>query len=114
MIEDLKIKCESVDLVETGEFQESAPDDFDLESALKGAIVITKDGRKVTDIKIVDANAPFSADCVDEYSTEEYRQGVSAVIHNATGQHEYPFYHNGGAHIYGGDNPADLVIKAGG
>lgn len=83
---------------------------FDLNLALNGASVTTKDGRKVTDIKVVNENAPFSAEDVDEFKGEEYIQGLTGVIHNLTGLHTYEFYHNGGAHLYGGNTQADLVM----
>ena len=84
--------------------------EFDLTLALLGHPVQTKDGRKVTDIKIVDENAPHSPHDVNEFLGEEYSQGITGVIHNLTGLHTYPFYHNGSSHLYGGTTEADLVM----
>lgn len=87
--------------------------EFDLTLALLGHPVQTKDGRKVTDIKMVDETAPHSADDVNETDGEEYSQGITGVIHNLSGLHTYPFYHNGGSHLYGGTTEADLVMSEG-
>ena len=82
---------------------------FDLEKALSGAPVQTKDGRKVTDIKVVLASAPRDSSYVDEYEGEEYIQGLTGVIHNTSGLDTYPFYHSGVAHKYGLATEADLT-----
>lgn len=83
---------------------------FDLALALAGSPVTTKDGRTVTNIQIVNPDAPRSAQSVDELRGEQYVQGLTAVIHNLSGQHTYPFYHDGGSHLYGGKTEADLVM----
>lgn len=82
---------------------------FDLKAALQGAEVRTRDGRKVTDVQVKIAEAPFSAQNVDEYAGEEYIKGITAVIHNEHFKDTYEFYHSGGSHIYGLETEADLT-----
>lgn len=87
---------------------------FDLKQALFGAEVRTRDGRHVTNVKVIDSMSPFSIrDAVDD--DENYKQGLEATIHNVNGsgnisEDVFNFYHDGGAHIYGGENGADLMI----
>ncbi|MCY9861398.1 hypothetical protein OTK49_02555 [Vibrio coralliirubri] len=83
---------------------------FDLSLALKGSKVLTRDGRLVTDIKVVDEKAPHSASVVDDLGGEPYTQGITVVIHNKCGASVYPYYHDGGSHLYGGKTDADLVM----
>ena len=81
------------------------PKKFNLEAALGGAKVQTRDGRNVSGIHVV------SDDRKTMYSHEPQPvQGLRATIHNSHGEGEYPFYKNGGAHLYLGDNAADLVM----
>ncbi len=84
---------------------------FDLEAALNGSEVRTRDGRKVTDVKIFDDGAPKSADEVDEYNDEVYFKGMSVVIHNVGGLHRHEYYHDGGSHLYGLATDADLTTQ---
>lgn len=84
---------------------------FDLKSALNGAEVRTRDGRKVTEIRVVDITAPYSASNVDEYAGEEYKQGLLADIENKNGKSTYPFYHSGESHKYGLETDADLTTE---
>jgi len=78
---------------------------FNLEDALNGAEVQTRDGRKVTGIKVV------SDDCKSMYAHEPKPiQGLMASIHNDLGIMEFPFYKDGGAHLYLGENSADLFM----
>ncbi|MGD1524271.1 hypothetical protein [Vibrio owensii] len=86
--------------------------EFNLQLALAGHAVETRDGRKVSGVKETNKDAPYSAESVDEFNGEQYAQGVSAVIHNKCGKSTYPFYHDGGAHLYGGRTEADLVMVA--
>ena len=78
---------------------------FDLQSALNGAKVRTRDGRTVTNVKVICDDVIF-----DDGVQSEYTQGLTAEIHNACGVCTYPFYHNGGAHKYLGQNDADLFM----
>lgn len=82
---------------------------FDLNAALNGASVQTRDGRTVTDIKIVTHDAPHSAESVDELNGGEYIMGIEAKIHNKHFSDTYPFYHSGGSHKYGIETGADLT-----
>lgn len=87
---------------------------FNLELALKGHPVSTKDGRKVTDFKIIDDDAPKSAKDVREYvdnaNHKKYYQGITAVLHNNNNTGVFPFYHDGGSHLYGSETQCDLVM----
>jgi len=85
--------------------------EFDLELALQGNPVKTRDGRKVSDVKVIIEKAAYSASQIDEYNDEEYIQGLTAVIHNPTGQHTHSFYHSGGSHRYGLTTEADLTTS---
>ncbi len=79
--------------------------EFNLEAALKGTKVQTRDGRKVTSIKVI------SKDSKTMYTHEpEPVQGLMATIHNPCGPCKYHFYRDGGAAKYLGENPADLVM----
>lgn len=90
---------------------------FDLKKSICGAVVMTRDGRKVTDIHVIDSMAPFNirAAVGDD---ENYTQGLEATIHNLDAKGNvskdvFTFYHDGGAHIYGGENGADLMLFIG-
>ena len=85
---------------------EQVPKKFDLEAALAGAEVQTRDGRKVTGIRVV------SEDSKTMYAHEpEPVQGLRATIHNKQGPCEHHFYLDGGAAKYLGETLADLVMK---
>jgi hypothetical protein len=81
---------------------------FDIQLAMAGHPVVTLDGRKVTDFKIEFPKAPQNF--AEARDTENYTQGISAVIHNPTGQHRYKFYFDGTAHLYGGTTLSDLQM----
>lgn len=81
---------------------------FNLAWAMAGRPVVTLDGRSVTDFRIDIPKAPQTF--ADAKRTENYSQGLSAVIHNPTGKHRYPFYFDGTAHLYGGSTLSDLVM----
>lgn len=81
---------------------------FDLQLALAGAKVQTRDGRTVTDIKVVRDALPRTKEDVRRMWV--YIQGIRGTIHNFSGYHEYPFYHDGTAHKYLGDDSADLFM----
>lgn len=84
---------------------------FCLATALAGGCtVITRDGRIVDTITEVNPNADFSAQDGARKNPESYVQGITARIHNQTGLHVHPYYHDGGAHRYGGENDADLFL----
>ena len=84
---------------------------FNLHSALIGSAVVTRDGRTVTHIKEIHS-FPKTREDVDEYCDKpEYNRGLLATIHNITGQHEHPYWHDGVAHKYGGETDADLFMK---
>lgn len=84
---------------------------FDLRAALQGAEVRTRDGRKVTDVRVVNTTAPYSPSNVDEYSGQQYVQGIRATIHNEHFKDEYAFYHSGESHLYGIETDADLTTE---
>ena len=81
---------------------------FNLAWAMAGRPVVTLDGRSVTDFRIDIPKAPQTF--ADAKRTENYSQGISAIIHNPTGKHRYPFYHDGTAHLYGGTTLSDLMM----
>lgn len=87
---------------------------FDLTKALKGEPVTTKDGRKVSNIRVVNKSAPKSAKEASslDYDVEydAFEQGLMATIHNTCGDSDYHYYHDGGAHRYGGKTNADLQM----
>jgi len=80
---------------------------FDLHLALNGRKVKTRDGRNVSRITLANNKAPKSAKDVND---GDYTQGILATIHNVLGEMQFEFYHDGGAHKYGGENGADLVM----
>ncbi|ELP5902508.1 hypothetical protein QTV49_004548 [Vibrio vulnificus] len=82
---------------------------FNLELALSGATVVTRDGRLVTDIKIINESAPKSAKEANDNDLE-YEQGIEVTIHNSNFSDRYSYYHNGGSHKYGLDTDADLFL----
>jgi hypothetical protein len=82
---------------------------FDLKKALAGHSVFTRDGRKVTNIRVVNQDAPKS---VREVHNEKYIQGIEGTIHNLSGPSVYPFYHDGGSHKYGGSTLSDLIMMS--
>jgi hypothetical protein len=87
---------------------------FDLTKALNGIPVTTKDGRKVSNIRVVNTYTPRSAAEASslDYDVEHnaFQQGLIATIHNTCGESDYPYYHDGGAHLYGGNTSADLQM----
>lgn len=85
---------------------------FNLKNALQGEPVVTRDGRTISNIRIVDNTAPKSANDVDEHNGEKYEQGLKADIHNTHHTSSYSFYHDGGSHLYGGENASDLMMKS--
>ena len=74
--------------------------DFNLEAAINGGSVVTRDGRKVTNVRV-------------SSSSNDYlnHQGLRAEIHNTGGVHEHKFYHDGGSHKYFGNSDADLFMS---
>jgi hypothetical protein len=78
---------------------------FNLEAALYGYEVRTRDGRKVTNVRIA------SKDNKSMYDHEPKPiQGIRATLHNSVKAEEYSFYHDGGAHLYLGETGADLFM----
>ena len=88
---------------------------FNLKEALEGAEVVTRDGRTITNVKDMNISRIHSAEHAAALEMpngpDTYIQGILATIHNTGGLHEYPFYYDGGAHKYGGENGADLFMK---
>lgn len=88
--------------------------DFNLKEALGGAPVSTKDGRKVSNIRVVNEFAPKSSrESVDlEYESDSnaYQQGILLTIHNDDGKSDFPYYHSGESHRYGLPTDADLQM----
>ena len=75
---------------------------FNLQEALSGDIVTTRDGRRVTCIRR-SAESDFQ-----EYP--KYPFGLTGYIHN-NGQHDqYPFTMKGGANRFGIETEADLFM----
>jgi hypothetical protein len=85
---------------------------FELTKALKGESVTTKDGRKVSNIRVARTCTPKSAaeaNSIDYHVVHNaFQQGLIATVHNTCGKSDYPYYHDGGAHRYGGITDADL------
>ena len=90
------------------ESERSVAKSFDLQLALNGRKVKTRDGRNVSHVTLVNNHAPKSAEDVND--SENYTQGIVATIHNTLGESRFKFYHDGGSHKYGGENGADLVM----
>jgi hypothetical protein len=79
---------------------------FNLILALAGHAVCTKDGRTVTNVKVV------CDDFIeDDGVNSTYRQGLRADIHNDTFIDTYLFYHTGIASKYLGTCDADLYMR---
>jgi hypothetical protein len=83
---------------------------FDLEEALAGHAVMTRDGRKITGVREVNRTCMTHRDAEDMCDNSTFIQGLVATVHNTQGLHEYRFYHDGGAHKYGGVNGCDLFM----
>lgn len=85
---------------------------FNLEEALEGKSVQTKDGRKVTGFLIVNDFPTTPSEALDlEYKGDSsYKQGLRGTIHNTNGYSEYLFYHDGKANMYGAGSQADLFM----
>lgn len=91
--------------------------EFNLNAALEGAPVCTRDGRRVTNILVTDPTAPTSAHDASLLElkkpyTDPYRQGIQARIHNLSFSDEYSFYHDGGSHRFGLETCSDLKMVA--
>lgn len=88
--------------------------DFNLEQALKGTPVTTKDGRKISNIRVVNDSAPKSSrEATDlDYKSNKnaYQQGIVVTLHNDSGESDFPYYHSGEAHRYGLATNADLQM----
>lgn len=73
---------------------------------MSGKPVCTRDGRTVTNVKVV------CDDLIeDDGVSSTYRQGLTADIHNDSFIGNYPFYHNGLASKYLGCSGADLFMR---
>jgi hypothetical protein len=85
---------------------------FNLEQALIGASVTTKDGRKVSNARVVNNSCPKSsreaADLDYKVGGNAYQQGIVVTIENDEGGSDFPYYHSGEAHLYGLAVDADL------
>ena len=83
---------------------------FDLDLALSGSPVVTRDGRSVTDIRIINESAPKSAKEANDNDLE-YEKRIEVTIHNPDFSGRYSYYHNGGYHKYGLETEADLFLS---
>ena len=72
---------------------------FNLKYALNGSPVQTRDGRKVSKVRVVCANIKA-----------KYQQGLMAEIHNKCGLCDYTFYSDGGSHAHFVESGADLMM----
>ena len=79
---------------------------FNLTAALNGADVITRDGRKVTNIKVIGKDIVF-----DNGVKSNYQQALIGDIRNDCGACTYPFYSDGVAHKYLLETGADLFMR---
>jgi hypothetical protein len=88
--------------------------EFNIDMALNGIPVETRDGRKVSNIFIFSDNSPKSQieALSKEYNGDDnpYNQGIRATVHNHNFSDQYSFYHDGSAHMYSGINDSDLVM----
>ena len=78
---------------------------FNLTAALNGYPVQTRDGRKVTNIKVVSEDIIF-----DNGVDSNYQQALIGDIMNNCGACTYPFYSDGVAHKYLLETGADLFM----
>ena len=78
---------------------------FNLKDALNGSPVKTRDGRKISNVRVV------GVDAINNLASEpEPTQALMAEIHNDCGLCDYPFYSDGIAHKYRGLTGADLMM----
>lgn len=88
--------------------------DFNLKQALKGTPVTTKDGRNVSNIRVINDSTPKSSrEAADlDYKSDKnaYQQGIIVTLHNDNGESDFPYYHSGEAHRYGLATDADLQM----
>lgn len=79
---------------------------FNLKDAIVGKAICTRDGRTVTNVKVV------CDDLIeDDGISSTYRQGLTADVHNTDCVGTYPFYHDGLASKYLGECGADLFMS---
>jgi hypothetical protein len=79
--------------------------EFNLSKALEGCSVQTRDGRVVSNIKVVSEDVIY-----DDGVNSKYQQALVGDIHNTGGIHTHHFYSNGTAHKYLMETGADLFM----